>query len=42
MSDRNALFQAVLAAPDEDAVRLVYADQLEERGDAARAEFVRV
>jgi uncharacterized protein (TIGR02996 family) len=32
---------AVLAAPDDDATRLVYADWLEERGDP-RAEFLRV
>ena len=32
---------AIRAAPDDDLPRLVYADYLEERGDAARAEFIR-
>jgi uncharacterized protein (TIGR02996 family) len=36
------LLDAVLAAPDDDGPRLVYADWLEERGDADRAEFIRV
>jgi uncharacterized protein (TIGR02996 family) len=36
------LLPAVLAAPDDDLPRLVYADALEERGDATRAEFIRV
>jgi uncharacterized protein (TIGR02996 family) len=42
MSDpeEDALFQAVLAAPD-DTPRLIYADWLEERGDP-RAELIRV
>jgi uncharacterized protein (TIGR02996 family) len=42
MSDRDALFQAILAAPGDDAPRLVYADWLDENGDADRAEFIRV
>jgi uncharacterized protein (TIGR02996 family) len=41
MSDGRALLQAILDDPDDDAVRLVYADWLEERGDP-RAEFIRV
>ena len=41
MYDEDALFRAVLADPDDDAPRLVYADWLEERGDP-RAEFIRV
>ena len=39
---RDALFQAILANPEDDAVRLVYADWLDEHGNAARAEFIRV
>src|SRR6185436_17673072 len=31
--ERDALLQAVLAAPDDDAPRLVFADWLLERGD---------
>src|SRR4051812_1415999 len=42
MSDGDALFQAILAAPDDDAPRLVYADWLDEHGDPDRAEFIRV
>jgi uncharacterized protein (TIGR02996 family) len=41
MSDRDALLAAVLAAADDDAPRLVFADWLDERGDS-RGEFVRV
>ena len=40
--DQRALFQALLDAPDDDAPRLVYADWLEENGEADRAEFIRV
>src|SRR5262245_29358875 len=42
MSDRDALFQAILAAPADDAPRLVFADWLDENGDPDRAEFIRV
>lgn len=45
MPDHNAFINAILAHPEDDALRLVYADWLEERGDpadAARAEFIRV
>src|SRR5919205_623303 len=37
-----AFLRAVADHPDEDGPRLVLADWLDERGDAARAEFVRV
>jgi uncharacterized protein (TIGR02996 family) len=42
VSDADSLLAAVLADPDADLPRLVYADWLDERGDAARAEFIRV
>ena len=42
MSDAPALLAAIRAAPDDDAPRLVYADWLDEHGDPARAEFIRV
>src|SRR5437660_4410728 len=42
MSQHEGLLQAVLEAPDDDAPRLIYADWLEEHGDADRAEFIRV
>lgn len=36
-----ALLRAILMHPAEDTPRLVYADWLQERGDEARAEFIR-
>lgn len=39
---RDELLQAILENPDDDQLRLVYADWLEERGDSARAEFIRL
>jgi uncharacterized protein (TIGR02996 family) len=36
------LLAAVIAQPNEDAPRLIYADWLEEHGQPARAEFIRV
>src|SRR5437867_2252124 len=41
-SDSDALFRAICEEPWEDTPRLVYADWLDEQGDAARAEFIRV
>src|SRR5437588_11228665 len=44
MHDRHGFINAILANPEDDALRLIYADWLEERGDpadAARAEFIR-
>ena len=40
MTDRTALLAAVLAAPDDDAPRLVFADWLEENGEPERAAFI--
>jgi serine/threonine-protein kinase len=40
-SDEDAFLQAIAAAPEDDAPRLVYADWLEERGDP-RAEYLRL
>lgn len=42
MTDRTAFLEAILSQPDEDLPRLIFADWLEEQGDAARAEFIRV
>lgn len=36
------LLRAILASPEEDTARLVYADWLEENGHVQRAEFIRV
>ena len=41
MTDRAALYAAVCANPDDDTVRLVMADWLEEHGEARRAAFIR-
>ncbi len=45
MTRADAFLQEILAHPDDDAPRLIFADWLEEQGDAssiARAEFIRV
>jgi uncharacterized protein (TIGR02996 family) len=41
-ADAEGLLRAILDDPEDDTPRLVYADWLEEFGDAARAEFIRV
>src|SRR5262245_39324456 len=41
MPDDEACLQAILANPDDDLPRLVYADFLDERGDP-RGEFIRM
>jgi uncharacterized protein (TIGR02996 family) len=38
----EALFRAVCANPADDTPRLVYADWLQENGQAERAEFIRL
>src|SRR5262249_9638536 len=42
MTHNEAFLQAIREAPDDDAVRLIYADWLEEHGQPERAEFIRV
>jgi uncharacterized protein (TIGR02996 family) len=42
MSEQDAFLRAICASPEDDTVRLVYADWLEEHGDAVRAEFIRL
>jgi uncharacterized protein (TIGR02996 family) len=41
VSDRAALFRAILADPDADAPRLAYAEWLAANGQSARAAFIR-
>jgi uncharacterized protein (TIGR02996 family) len=41
MTDREALYRAVLENPADDTLRLIYADALEEESDARRAAFIR-
>src|SRR5262245_59139867 len=40
-ADEQALLAAVIAHPDEDTPRLMYADWLDEHGQPARPEFIR-
>src|SRR5262245_56023697 len=40
-TEPDAFLQAILAQPDDDHLRLIYADWLEERGDP-RGEFIRL
>lgn len=42
MSDHVALLMAIIANPDDDTPRLIYADWLEENGRVEEAEFIRV
>jgi uncharacterized protein (TIGR02996 family) len=42
MTSEDAFLQDILEHPEDDAPRLVYADWLEEHGNAERAEFIRV
>jgi uncharacterized protein (TIGR02996 family) len=42
MSDESALLAAIIAHPDEDTPRLMYADWLEENSQSERAEFIRL
>lgn len=42
MSTGISLLRAIRDNPDDDTVRLVYADCIEEAGDAPRADFIRV
>ena len=41
-ADEEALYRAILEAPEDDAPRLVYADWLEEHGRPQWAEFIRL
>lgn len=41
MTTEQDLFAAIVATPDDDGPRLVYADWLEEHGDSERCEFIR-
>ncbi|MCI0459748.1 MAG: TIGR02996 domain-containing protein [Gemmataceae bacterium] len=42
MSDGIALLEAIQREPDDDMLRLVYADWLEENDDPERSEFIRI
>src|SRR5215212_11486943 len=40
--EQAALHDAIIQNPDDDTVRLAYADWLQENGDEERAEFIRL
>ena len=42
MSTGAALLQAIIDEPDEDSLRLIYADWLHDHGEPDRAEFIRL
>src|SRR5262245_59215233 len=42
MSELDTFLRAIRANPDDDTLRLVFADWLDEHDDPARAEFIRV
>ncbi len=42
MTDSHGLMQAIIDHTDDEGLRLVYADWLEEQGEAERAELIRV
>lgn len=42
MNDRALLYEAIYAHPDEDTPRLMLADHLDEHGEPARAELIRI
>lgn len=42
MTDADKFLAAIVADPEDDVPRLVFADWLEEHGDADRAEFIRL
>lgn len=42
LQQHEAFLNAIIASPDDDLPRLVFADFLEETGDSERAEFIRV
>ncbi len=41
MVDHPGLLEAIIAAPDDDVPRLIYADWLEDQGQSERAGFIR-
>ena len=42
MSEREGFLRAICAEPDDDTVRLAFADWLQEHGEPDRAEFIRI
>lgn len=42
MTDRESFLRTIAASPDDDAPKLVFADWLDDQGEAERAELIRV
>jgi uncharacterized protein (TIGR02996 family) len=42
MPTHNGLLRAILQDPEDNSLRLIYADWLEDNGDPIRAEFIRL
>jgi uncharacterized protein (TIGR02996 family) len=42
VTDNDAFLQAIIESPEDDNLRLVYADWMDEHGQLERAEFIRV
>jgi uncharacterized protein (TIGR02996 family) len=42
MTSEQVFLESIIAAPDDDGIRLIFADFLEEHGQAERAEFIRL
>ena len=42
MTHNDLLFQQIMEQPEDDGLRLMYADRLEQEGHHDRAEFIRV
>lgn len=42
MTDRDSFLRAIIENPQDDALRLIFADWLDEHGDSGRTEFIRV
>ena len=42
MDEKQAFLQAIIDDPDDDALRLIYADWLDDHGESERAELIRV
>jgi len=42
MYNSRTLLKAIFAHPEDDALRLIYSDWLDEHGDSARADFIRL
>jgi uncharacterized protein (TIGR02996 family) len=42
MAEQEGLLQAIAEQPDDDRLRLIFADWLEDHGDGPRAEFIRL